>query len=350
MPVKIDMMTVPRSASQAATLAQEAEELGFDGWYTGETGFDSLVACTAAAMRTSEIRVGTSITVALARSPMTVAYAANDLQALSRGRFFLGLGSQIKQHIERRFSMPWSSPAARMSEYIDVLHRTWAAWEDGSPLDFHGEFYHHDLMPPMFRGERHGFGRPAIGLAGVGQRMTVLAGEKADAFLAHPFTSPEYVRSCSRKWLDDGIATAGRDAADVEFVASVFVVAGKTPEERAVVESETRKQLAFYASTPAYRDVLALHGWDGLQEKLRAMTRNGLWDDMASLITDEILNEFAIVVDDAAEIPAAIDSRLGGVVDRVTLYPLWKPTAEEVAAVRDGATRIQSATSRLRAS
>jgi probable F420-dependent oxidoreductase len=341
MSVPIEMFTTPSSSAEAGELARLAEELGFDGWYTGETGFDSFVASTVAAMSTSEIRLGTAITLAFARNPMTVAYAANDLQGLSRGRFFLGLGSQIRQHIERRFSMPWSDPVARMSDYIDALHAIWTSWEEEAPLAFDGEFYKHDLMPPFFRGERHGYGRPEVGVAGVGRKMTELAGRKADALLAHPFGTPKFVKEFTRPWLDQGIKDAGRDPSEVALIANVFVVTGKTQEEYDRLDRATRNQIAFYASTPTYRDVLVLHGWEDLQEDLRAMTRRGLWDEMAGQITDEMLREFAVVTENVAEIAPAIDARLGTMVDRVMLSQFWRPSAEDVAIIQETAKSIR---------
>ena len=206
--MKIDCSISPAIGSGAAT-ARAAEQAGYDGAWTPETNHDPFLTCVVAAEHSERLEVGTAIAVAFARNPMTMAYLAHDLQSFSKGRFLLGVGSQVKPHIERRFSMPWSQPAARMREYIAAMRAIWDAWENGGRLDFRGDFYTHTLMTPFFYPGPTGFGAPPVYLAGVSERMTEVAGEVCDGFLCHGFTTERYVREVTRPALDRGRARAG---------------------------------------------------------------------------------------------------------------------------------------------
>ncbi|MGH3441904.1 MAG: TIGR03617 family F420-dependent LLM class oxidoreductase [Nitriliruptorales bacterium] len=319
----------------AAGDARSAAEAGYDGWLTAETGHDPFIVAALAAQATEGIEIGTAIAVAFARNPMDVAYSANDIQQLSGGRFVLGLGSQIKPHIEKRFSMPWSHPAPRMREFVLALRTIWTAWLDGEELDFRGDFYQHRLMTPFFAGPDHGLGPPQVALAAVGPIMTKVAGEVADVLLTHTFTTEAYVRTVSLPALTEGAKAAGRAEGSVAVAVAPLVVTGRTEQERTETDRAARSQLAFYGSTPAYREVLETeHAWGELQGELNARSKQGRWDDIAGLIDDEVLNAFAIVVDDPDDVGPAIVGRFGDVADQVSPYPTWTPDEQALEALR----------------
>lgn len=302
--------------------AREAEEQGYSGIWTAETAHDPFLPLLLAAEHTSEIEVGTSIAVAFARNPMTLANLGWDLQSYSQGRFILGLGSQIKPHITKRFSMEWSKPAARMREMILAIRAIWDTWANGTPLQFRGEFYTHTLMTPFFTPDASDlgdFGVPQIFLAGVGELMTEVAGEVCDGFLCHGFTTEKYLREVTIPALERGRAAAGKSMEGFEIVGPSFVVTGTDDEQMEAAMAGTRQQIAFYGSTPAYRNVLEIHGWGGLQDELNALSKRGEWVEMGRLIDDEILNTFA-VVGTPEEIGPELHRRYGDVVDRISFY------------------------------
>jgi len=304
---------------KAAESAIEAEEAGYSGALTAETSHDPFLSCAIAAEHTERIEIGTAIAVAFARSPMTVANTAWDLQAYSKGRFILGLGSQIKPHITKRFSMEWSKPAARMREFVQALNAIWGAWQTGDKLDFRGDFYQHTLMTPMFSPEPIPEGKPKVFIAAVGELMTGVAGEVCDGWFSHGFTTASYLEHVSLPALRTGIDKAGRSPDDVEVSLPGFVVTGETEEEMATAEFAVRKQIAFYGSTPAYRTVLEHHGWGDAQSELNAMSKRGEWDAMADLIDADMLNEFAVVAE-PDKVAGEIKSRYAHLVDRFSFY------------------------------
>ncbi len=299
--------------------ARRIERLGYDGAWSAETSHDPFLPLAVAAEATERLELGTSIAVAFARNPMTLAVLAHDLQVLSKGRFQLGLGSQIKPHITKRYSMPWSRPAARMRELILAIRAIWATWDAGAPLAFRGEFYTHTLMTPMFDPGANPYGDPAIFLAAVGQRMTEVAGEVADGLLVHAFTTERYLREITVPALERGAAKVGKTRHELQISYPGFVVTGRDEQEMASAADRVRAQIAFYASTPAYRPVLELHGWGELQSDLHALTRRGEWDAMGALIDDEVLNTFAVVAA-LKDVPNKILERYGTVVDRFGFY------------------------------
>lgn len=309
--------------------ARRAEAAGYDGIGATELQHDPFISIAVAARGTKTITLGTSIAVAFARNPMTVAETANDLQLLSEGRFVLGLGSQVKPHIERRFSMPWSHPAERMRDFVLALRAIQHSWQTGEKLDYRGEFYSHTLMTPMFAPEPNPWGPPPIALAGVGQLMTEVAGEVADGWLSHSFTTERYLREVSLPALQRGIEKSGRSAADIDVSVPMLVACGTDPDELDAAILATRKQLAFYGSTPAYASVLELHGWGALAEQLNAGSRRGEWDAMAELITDEVLSTFA-AVGSPAEVAAQLRARLTGIATRVA-FAFSYPAPDELA-------------------
>jgi probable F420-dependent oxidoreductase len=315
--------------------ARELEELGYDGVFTAETSHDPFLPITLAALETDHIELGTGIAVAFARNPMTMATIGNDLQLYTKGRFILGLGSQIKPHIEKRFSMPWSHPADRMREFIFAMRAIWASWSDGEKLDFRGDFYRHTLMTPFFDPGPNPYGNPKVFLAAVGERMTEVAGEAADGILLHGFTTERYVREVTVPALERGWAKAGKDRSRFELSGPMFVVTGTNDEEYDNARRGTKQQIAFYGSTPAYRGVLELHGWGDLQGDLNRLSKQGDWVQMGELIDDEMLGAFA-VTGEPEEIPAKLLARYGDVVDRVSFYAPYKSDPERWKRVVEG--------------
>ena len=259
----------------AADLAKMQEAQGFDGLWSAETGHDPFFPLLVAGLATERIELGTGIAVAFARNPMVTAMQANDLQLASKGRFILGLGSQIKPHIEKRFSMPWSHPAPRMREFVLAMRAIWDNWNNGTKLAFDGEFYKHTLMTPFFSPGPNPYGPPKVFLAGVGQHMTEVAGEVCDGFLVHPFTTERYLKEVTLPALERGMAKSGRNRADYETSGTAFVITG-TDQEKEAARGLVKSQVSFYGSTPAYRGVLELHGWGDLQTELNGLSKQGL--------------------------------------------------------------------------
>ena len=310
----------------AGAQARELEEAGYSGAWTAETAHDPFFPLLMGAEHTTTLELGTSIAVAFARNPMTLANIGWDLQAYSKGRFILGLGSQIKPHITKRFSMEWSKPAARMREMILAMRAIWDTWQNGTPLAFRGEFYTHTLMTPFFTPDAkdlEGFGPPRVFLAGVGELMTEVAGEVCDGFLCHGFTTERYLREVTIPALERGRAKAGKTMEGFEIVGPSFVVTGSNEEEMAAAAAGTRQQIAFYGSTPAYRGVLELHGWGGLQDELNVLSKQGKWVEMGNLIDDDILNTFA-VVGEPEKVAPELHRRYGDVIGRISFYAPYK--------------------------
>lgn len=330
--MKIDTaLTVDLEDTAGAAAA--AERLGHHGVWVGETGHDPFLQMLRVADATTHVAVGSAVAVAFARSPMTLAASAYDLAGATRGRCLIGLGSQVRGHIERRFSMPWSRPAARMREYVLALRAIWSTWHDGAPMDFRGEFYTHTLMTPYFAPTPHEWGPPPVLLAAVGPRMTEVAGEVADGFLLHPFSTERYLMEVTLPALARGRARAGHDDLEGFILAGpVFVCVGRDEHELARAVDATRSQIAFYASTPAYRPVLELHGWEDVQSELAALARQGRWDEMGSVIDDEVLHSMA-VIGDAASVGVGLRQRYGAVASRITptaAIPLAEATWQEL--------------------
>ncbi|MEH6796126.1 TIGR03617 family F420-dependent LLM class oxidoreductase [Rhodococcus sp. NPDC079359] len=310
-----DVLVDPGTGT-VASIAGQAESVGFDAVCLGETNHDPLVLLAAASQATNDIALTTSILVAFARSPMVTATAANDVQALAAGRLRLGLGSQVRAHITRRFAMPWSRPAARMREYVQALHAIWDSWENGSQLSFEGEFYSHTLMTPMFDPGPNPFGRPPVLVAGVGGGMSKVAGEVADGFQVHSFVTEKYLTEVILPNIDEGLALSGRTRADLEICVTPMLATGTTGDEIARAREHVRGQIAFYGSTPSYKGVLDVHGWGGVHEKLYELAKVRRWDAMSELIGDDMVAEFAVVgtLDEAA---AELDRRWGPLSDRI---------------------------------
>jgi len=307
------------------TGAAAFEALGADAMVVSETRHDAFVAAALAARATSRMQIFTGIAVALARNPMTVAYAANDLQELSGGRFVLGLGSQVQAHIEKRFSMPWSQPAARMAEFIGAVREIWAAWASGERPRHRGEHYTHTLMTPFFDPGPNPHGSPEVWLAAVGERMTATAGAVADGLIAHPFTTPRYLAEVTLPALARGAAEAGRSTPGVALQA--FVAMGRDEAEIRQAALATARQIAFYGSTPTYLPVLELHGWGAKQEELNDAIRRGDWGALGGILTEEMVREFA-AVGTPEQVAAQLTARYGDAVSRLGFYTPYEVAPE----------------------
>jgi probable F420-dependent oxidoreductase len=307
---------IPSELARVPGVVGALERRGYDGCWAGEINHDPFLPVLLAAEHTSRLEVGTSIAVAFARNPMTVANLGWDLQSYSGGRFNLGLGTQIQAHVEKRFSMPWSHPVRRMREFVGALHAIWTAWRDGTRLAFDGEFYTHQLMTPMFTPEPSEHGFPTVFIAAVGEAMTEMCGEVADGLLAHAFTTKRYADEVTAPALLRGLRRVGRDRNGFQVSCPVFVVTGETDEQMAAAAAATRKQIAFYGSTPAYRKVLDLHGWGDLHVELHRLSKLGRWDAMGEFVDDDVLRAFAVVAP-PSELAGALLARCDGVIDRV---------------------------------
>jgi probable F420-dependent oxidoreductase len=326
MRLDIGLMTVDLPAVPA--YARAAEELGFGAIWSAETRHDPFLPLAVASTTTARIGLGTAIAVAFARSPMVLAHIAWDLQKASGGRFVLGLGSQVKAHNERRFSVAWEPPGPRIREVVQALRAIWDCWQHGTRLDFRGRSYRFDLMTPFFDPGPIAEPRIPIYLAGVNPQMCRIAGEVGDGLHIHSFHSARYLRDCVHPAVQEGLARAGRSRADFTFRASTMVVLGDTDEERRRRARAVKQQIAFYASTRTYRSVLAAHGLEDLAPRLHARSLQGDWEGMTDLISDEMLDLFA-VSGSFESIGERIRERYRGLYDRTQLYPSFQPPLDD---------------------
>ena len=306
----------PRDAGRIARLAEEA---GFDGVWAAETTHDPFVLSALMLAATERLEVGTSVAIAFARSPVTIAHSAWDLATLGNGRFLLGLGTQVRGHIERRFGMAWSAPAPRLEEWIGAVRAAWRTWSSGEPFRFRSEHLDLSLMPTFFSPSPLPFDAPAgaaapISVAGVGPGLARLAGRAADGFQVHPFHTARYLAEVLEPAIEQGLAERAAPGAPFERVVPLFVV----PAEDAALRDEVRRQVAFYAATPTYRAVLALHGRERAGERLTRLAATGRWDEMAVLIDDDLLREVAVVAP-REELRDAIRARVRGRAERLML-------------------------------
>jgi probable F420-dependent oxidoreductase len=321
--------------SDVPTRAKAMEALGVDGLFTLDATIDPFLSLLLAAEHTQRTELITGVAIAFARSPMTTAMQAWNIQRYSKGRMILGLGSQVQAHIEKRFSMPWGPPAAKMREYLQALRAIWDCWGRGVPLKFRGDYYTHTLMTPTFNPGPHGFADPKIYLGALGPKMVEVAGELADGLYAHPFTTMPFVRDVQLPSLRQGLAKSGRTLKDFDMPAMIMTITGQTDEEFAHADKSIRKLIAFYGSTPAYYTVLEHHGWGDLGPRLNLMSKDGKWNEMTDLITDEIVEAFA-VRGTPAEIPDLIAKRCEGLIDRVTLYTPYELSDEVLPGIIAG--------------
>jgi len=318
-------------------MAADLESAGCGGLWSIEAGSDPLLPLALAAASTSRMVLGTAVAVALARNPVVLGQAAHDLNVLAGGRFVLGLGSQVKTHIVRRYGLEWSHPAARMREFVGALRAVWACWNDGAPLDFRGEFYRHTLMTPTFAPDPSPHGPPRVVLAGVGDIMTRLAGEVADGFACHPLTTPQYLTDVTLPALQRGRELSARDRSGFTVMAPVLVVTGSDAAATDAALAATRLQIGFYASTPAYRTVLESVGAGAVAPRLTELSKLGEWDEMGRLVSDDLVEAFAVVAH-PKDLVAAIRERFDGLLDRAALYAPYDVADDVWHAVLESAT------------
>ncbi|WP_254838469.1 TIGR03617 family F420-dependent LLM class oxidoreductase [Natronomonas marina] len=292
--MKIDTTLGDVPLNRVGELSKAAEETGFDGIWLTEIENNPFSTMALALEATSTVEVGSAIALAFPRSPMVTAYSAWNLQSDYGGRFTLGLGTQVKAHIERRFGMEWGSPGPRFRDYIRALRAIWEAWETRSELDYDGEYYSLDLCPPKFRPDASEEPAVPVFLGGVNEFNLQLAGAIGDGLHLHTFHSPTYVRDEIVPNLEAGAERSGSDPEDVSIVASVFAIPGETPADRAERREEVRRELSFYASTPTYRKVLEAHGWEDIGEELHELSTEDRWDEMAEVVTDEMVDTFSV--------------------------------------------------------
>ncbi len=316
--MKIDAALMVGNPLDAIAPAGELEAAGYDGLYTFEGRNDPFLPLAMAAPHTSTAELITAIAVAFARNPMTLANLGNDMQLIAQGRFILGLGTQIKPHIEKRFSMEWSRPAARMREMVQAIRAIWACWEGDSELDFRGEFYTHTIMGPNFNPGPNPFGMPKIYIAGFGEKMVQVAGEVGDGFLVHPLNTRRFLQEYSLPAVRRGLEIAGKAEADFDVSVQCITAIGDTAEEIEEAKVVARGMIAFYGSTPAYKPALDAHGWgDELQPQLNRLSKAGDWAAMSALISDEILETIALV-GTPREVAAQVKERYGDIAARVS--------------------------------
>ena len=315
----LDANLPPVTLHQIPALAQAAESIGFSALWSTETLHDPFLPLGLIAEHSQRLHFGTAVAVAFARSPATLAYTAWDLADSSRGRFILGLGTQVRAHIVRRFGMPWpDSPAGKLREMIGAIRALWEAWQEGGPLSFQGEHYNLNLMMPFFNPGPIDHPHVPIYIAGVNTGLCRLAGEVADGMLAHPYHSVRYLQEVVRPAVAAGAARAGRDPALIHVAVTALVATTQDEAEFA------RSQIAFYGSTPSYRPVMALHGWGEVADQLRALARGGEWGEMGGRITDEMLHTFAVVAPEQ-ELATTLRRRYAGLADRLSLYLPFSP-------------------------
>jgi probable F420-dependent oxidoreductase len=335
--MKLDAMLLGPDLSTVGPVAAEKERHGYDGLLVAEIQRDPFLPLAVALGHTTSLELGTCIAVALSRSPMHLAQLGHDLQTFSGGRFILGLGSQIRAHVEQRFGADWSPPLPRMRELVQAIHAIWACWNDGVPLRFEGKFYQHTLMPPYFNPGPTGFGPPRVFLAAVGEAMSTLAGEVGDGLFVHSFSTPRYLQEVTLPAVERGLRKARRARTEMEVSLPVLTVTGENDEQMEKARAAVRNEIAFHGSTPAYRPVLDVHGWGALHEDLKPLSKQGRWQAMARLISDEVLDAFA-VQGSPTDVAAQVESRYGGLIDRVALYAPYRQhprlSAETVDAFR----------------
>ena len=317
--MKFDAQIAPSSLTGIPEVAKGAVRVGFDAIWSSETQHDPFLPLALVSEHTERLRFGTSVAIGFARSPATLAYTAWDLAETSNGRFILGLGTQVAPHIKRRFGMPWpESPVGKFRELIEAVRAFWQTWQTGERLNFRGEHYKLTLMPPFFNPGPIDYPDIPIYIAGVNTGLSRLAGEVADGFHAHVYHSPRYLKEVVRPGIEAGARKASRSVDEIQLSTTAFAVT--RPEEADFV----RAQIAFYASTPTYRPVMELHGWGETADQLQVLARKGVWQEMAMLIDDEMLEVFAVVCE-PNDLPKKLAERYAGLVDRLALYVPFIP-------------------------
>ena len=327
--MKLDVALFDAAPAAAAARARAYEAQGIDGVFSFDGPHDPFLPLVAVAGETHRMTLGTAVAIAFGRNPMICAQTANDLQLASNGRFVLGLGTQVRAHVERRYGQAFSRPHARMREFVGAIRAIWRSWNEGAPLDFRGELYSHTLMPPLFNPGANPHGPPPIWLGGVGSRMVTVAGEVADGWLVHPFHTPSYVGEVALPALARGLNGRAMSRADVTVACQTIVALADDDAGLAKARAGARAQIAFYASTPAYRPVLEHHGWGGLQADLASLIRAGRWAEMADHVDDDVLD--AIVVSARPEELRSVLAARNGFADR-TMLVLYNEAGDDALA------------------
>jgi probable F420-dependent oxidoreductase len=326
--VKLDIGMLTHDLRTLPDYARKAEAMGYDTLWSAETQHDPYLPLAVAASATSRIKLGTNIATVFSRSPMVTAMIAWDLQKASDGRFTLGLGTQVKAHNERRFSVKYESPGPKMAEAVRAIHAIWDCWQNGTKLDFKGQFYTFDVMTPFFNPGPIDHPKIPIFVAAVNPYMCGVAGEFCDGMHVHPFNSPKYLREIVQPAVNAGLAKSGRARKDFTYATASFVVVGDTPEERSQQAQMVKQQIAFYGSTRTYQPVLDCHGWGDLTTKLHRKSIEGDWKGMADLITDEMLDTYAVTAT-YDKLAAALQTRYAGLLDRTGLYQPYPPRQDD---------------------
>jgi probable F420-dependent oxidoreductase len=323
--MKLDTGLVAREMSEIASVAKSAEQAGFDALWTAEGGNDAFLPLALAAVNTERVKLGTAVVLAFPRSPMTLAYTAWDLARASKGRFILGLGTQVKGHIERRYSTPWLAPVPRMREYVESLRAIFKCWsEGGKKLAYQGKYYNFSLMTPAFTPARHEFGDIPIYVSGLNKYMCRLAGELCDGIHIHPFHTVKYLRESVIPNIEIGLQKTGRQRKDISLSSMAFVAVGRNDEEIHTVREAARRQIAFYGSTRTYKGVFDAHGWGDVTMRLNERTAKGDWAGMAGEITDEMLDT-VVISGTYDNIAAKVKANYEGLLDRVAFYYPYRP-------------------------
>ena len=338
--MKVDTV-LPLDLALVAEAAKRIEALGYDGALTPETGHDPFLAHAIAAEHTERIQLGTAVAIAFPRSPMATAQIAWDLQKYSKGRFHIGLGTQVKGHIVRRYGMDWHPPGPRMRDYILMMRAIWDSWQNGTRPSFEGEYYRYTLTSPFFNAAPIDHPKIPVHISAINPYNCRLVGQLCDGIKLHPFNTPKYLREVIMPNIQAGAKKAGRDAKEIEVCGQGFVITGKTEEEVEKAKAPVRQQLSFYASTRTYKPVLDVQGWGDVNEELFAMSIEGKWQEMANGITDDMLEEFA-VIGTYDEIVAKVKAKAGGAIDRIT-FAIPTPNPEEEERLRSMIRQLQAA-------
>ena len=336
-----DATFIPPSLKRAGAIARAVEEMGFAGLWSVETAHNPFLPLTLAIAETQRIQLGTAIAVAFPRSPMVTAQIAWDLAEQSGGRFILGLGTQVRAHIVRRFSSDWGPPVPKLKEYITAMRSIWRTWQEGERLRYEGEYYRHTLMTPFFTPAPMPFSGIPIYIAGVNRGLAMLAGEVCQGFHVHPFHTIPYLEKVVIPSIEEGAKKAGRSPEDVTLSCGCFVITGRNRAEMDENRERVREQVAFYASTPSYAVILRVHGLEDLALQLSQMVREGRWKDLPAKISDDFLAEVAVEAN-PEDLPAKLRERCEGLLHRVgyyfpydpeetTLEPLWRAAVAEFA-------------------
>jgi len=317
--MKFDTTLLATDLSEIPQLTRQAEAIGFDGIWVSETAHEAFMPLALAAEHSQRLSLGTSIAVAFPRSPAMLAHIGWDLARFSKGRFIMGLGTQVKAHNERRLGVKWERPVQRLRETVLAMRAFWDCWQNGTKLNYRGEFFNFTLMTPFFNPGPHDYPNVPIHIAGVNKLMCQLGGELCEGFQVHPLHTTRYLREIVLPNIEIGLKKGGRRRSDIELSSGVFVIPTDDADRARKIEAEARQQVAFYASTPSYKTVLEVHGWGDVAHKLSRLAARGNWAELPALITDDILAEFA-VRGAWAELPAKLQTKYNGLLDRLSYY------------------------------